>query len=73
MALPISSTQVFFADNLFWCDDEQLSSIYGKALLGTNKDSPRELDGVIPYNAHRDNLSNVEIFSKLLLEMDHDI
>ena len=35
-----------FADSIFWCDNEQLSSIYHEALLGTNKDYPRELDGV---------------------------
>jgi hypothetical protein len=56
----------------FWYDDEQLSSIYGKALLGINKDSPRELNGVISEDACRDNLSNKDIVSKLLLNMDHD-
>ena len=61
-----------FGDNLFWCDNEQLLSIYCEALLGTNKDYPRELDGVIPYNARRDNHSSVDIFSKFLLDMDHD-
>ena len=55
-----------------WCDDEQLSSIYREALLGTNKDYPRELDGVIPYNPCGDHHSDVEIFSKFLLDMDHD-
>ena len=55
-----------------WCDDEQLSSIYCEALLGTDKDYPRELDGVIPYNPCGDHHSDVEIFSKFLLDMDHD-
>jgi hypothetical protein len=39
-----------------WCDNEQLSSIHREALLVTNKD-------------HH---SDVEIFSKFLLDMDHD-
>jgi hypothetical protein len=61
-----------FGDGLFPCDDEQLTSIYREALLGTDIDYPREFDGVIPYNPCGDHHSNVEIFSKFLLDMDHD-
>ena len=47
---------------LLRCDNEQLSSVYGKVLLGMDQDSPRELDGVCSEDAGRDNIWNVEIF-----------
>ena len=40
--------------------------------VGYGLNYPREFDGVIPYNPCGDNHSNVEIFSKFLLGMDHD-